>query len=207
MESRARAARGSLTLEAIEEVALQIVDAEGIDTLTMRRVATELEVGAMSLYRHVRTKEELVERVAERALTELELPRTGTWHAQLEELFTNLYRLLVRHPAVLYADTARPLAGPEALGATDAALRLLRGGGLDGDRAVTAMNALVSYTFGAAMFRLNKTGDGAADYAQKLRGSDPEQLPRVAEHSEQLLARGGDADFAAGLALILEGIA
>lgn len=202
-----RVARGSVTIEAVEETALRIADAEGLDALSMRRLAGELGVGVMTLYGHVRTKDELIERIAERAIAELTIPHAGRWDAQLEKLFSDLRALLLSHPAVLYADAARPLSGPGALRAADAALGMLRSGGLDGAQAVAGMSTLVAYTFGSAMFRLHQTADGTEDYARHVRGADPDGLPNVAAVTPFLLSRGSEAEFSVGLRLILDGLA
>jgi AcrR family transcriptional regulator len=202
-----RAARGSLTVDAIEEAALRIADSEGLESLNMRRLAGDLGVGVMTLYGHVRTKDELIERIAERAIAELTIPQGGSWDARLERLFTDLRGLLLTHPTVLYADAARPLAGPGALRGADAALGMLSEGGLDGAQAVTGLSTLIAYTFGSAMFRLHQTVDGTADYSRHVRGADPDELPNVAAVAPHLLARGSEAEFAVGLRLILDGLA
>jgi AcrR family transcriptional regulator len=203
----ARVARGSVTIDDVEETALRIADAEGLEALSMRRLASELGLGVMTLYGHVRTKDELIERITERAIAELAIPSGGTWTEQLEQLFTNLRALLLAHPAVLYADAARPVSGPGALRSADAALGMLRSGGLDGAHAVAGMSTLIAYTFGSAMFRLHQTADGHEDYSRHIRASDPDQLPHVAAVSEHLLTRGSEAEFAGGLRLIIDGLA
>lgn len=202
-----RAARGSVTIDAITEAALRIADTEGLEALNMRRLAGDLGVGVMTLYGHVRTKDELIERISERAISELTIPQTGTWDEQLETLFTDLRALLLTHPAVLYADASRPLSGPGALRAADATLGMLAKAGLDGAQAVTGMSTLIAYTFGSAMFRLHQTADGSADYSRHIRGVDPHDLPNVAAVSSHLLARGSEAEFAVGLRLIIDGLA
>jgi AcrR family transcriptional regulator len=198
--------RALLDLDLIVTTALSIADAEGLDALSMRRLARELDVGVMSLYSHVRTKDELVEHVAELAVTELEIPERGTWDERLRDLFTNLRNLLLRHPAVLYVDTARPLSGPGALRSTNAALRMLREGGLDGAAAVRGLSTLSSYAFGSAIFTLNRSGVGRADYDLHVRGADPAVLEQVSELAQELIDRGGDDEFQAGLRLIIDAL-
>lgn len=202
-----RVARGSVTLDDVEETALRIADTEGLEALSMRRLAGDLGVGVMTLYGHVRTKDELIERITEKAIAELTIPQTGPWGDRLEGLFTNLRELLLAHPAVLYADAARPVSGPGALRAADASLGMLREGGLADDLAVTGMSTLVAYTFGSAMFRLHQTTDGTADYSKHIRGVDPDDLPNVAALSTHLLSRGSAAEFSVGLRLIIDGLA
>ncbi len=203
----AKAQRETLTRERIAQAGLRLADRDGVDAFSMRRLADELGVGVMTLYGHVRTKDELIERITERAIAELTLPQDGPWDDRIERLFTDLRALLLAHPAVLYADAGRPLSGPGALRAADAALGMLREAGLDGASAVSGMSTLVAYTFGSAMFRLHQTTDGSAEYARHVRGVDPQDLPHVAAATEHLLARGGDTEFAGGLRLIIDGLA
>jgi AcrR family transcriptional regulator len=203
----ARVARGSVTIDDVEETALRIADTEGLEALSMRRLASELGLGVMTLYGHVRTKDELIERITERAISELTIPQKGTWDRRLEVLFTDLRALLLAHPAVLYADAARPVSGPGALRSADAALGMLRRGGLDGAQAVTGLSTLIAYTFGSAMFRLHQTADGSEEYSRHVRAADPDELPNVAAVAPHLLSRGSEAEFAIGLRLILDGLA
>jgi AcrR family transcriptional regulator len=202
----ARVARGSVSIDDVEETALRIADAEGLEALSMRRLAGDLGLGVMTLYGHVRTKDELIERITERAVSELTIPQKGTWHRRLEVLFTDLRALLLAHPAVLYADAARPVSGAGALRAADASLGMLREGGLADEAAVVGMSTLVAYTFGSAMFRLHQTAEGTADYSKHIRGADPDVLPNVAALSTHLLSRGSEAEFSLGLRLIIDGL-
>ncbi len=88
----------SLDVDQIAAAALELVDREGADALTIRRLAEELGVGAMTLYGYVRTKEEIAEQLTELALRELQIPTTGEWDERLGRLFRNLRELLWRHP-------------------------------------------------------------------------------------------------------------
>jgi hypothetical protein len=99
------------------------------------------------------------------------------------------------------------LSGPGALKGADAALGMLRRGGLDGAQAVTGLSTLIAYTFGSAMFRLHQTADGAEEYARHVRAVDPAELPNVADVTAHLLARGNEAEFTVGLRLIIDGLA
>jgi len=200
--------RGKGTLESDHVVAkaLEIVDREGLNGLTMRGLASELGVGVMTLYGHFRTKDELVELLTERAISELEIPETGSWDEQIHELFTNLRELLKSHPSILEADAARPLSGPAALRAANASLGMLRSGGLDDDRAVSAMSSLISFTFGSAMFRRNRDDEAGSEYALRVRGADPDELEHVSYLAPQMLERGTDDEFDFGLRIIVDGL-
>ena len=203
----ANAERGSVRRDDVISKAMEIADSEGPDGLTMRRLASELGIGVMTVYGHVRTKEELLDEVVDLAVSELEIPTEGTWEQRLLELFTNLRELLHRHPTVLHADPLRPMTGPASLRAADAALGLLRTAGLDGEDAIDAMSVLINYTFGAAMFRLGRAGEARGHYERHVRGADPAELPNVAALSGFFLERGSDREFAVGLRILVDGLA
>jgi AcrR family transcriptional regulator len=111
-----------LTREAVLEAAIELADAGGPDALSLRRLARELGVTPMALYRHVRDKDDLLDGIADRLYTELELPRAGEdWWEGLARLARSTRKLVLARPwsVPLFA---RPLTGPHAL-ALDAALR------------------------------------------------------------------------------------
>jgi AcrR family transcriptional regulator len=194
-------------MEHLLAKAMEIADREGPDGMTMRRLASELGIGVMTVYGHVRTKEELLDAVVDMAVAELAIPDQGPWDEQLVELFTNLRELLHRHPTVLHADPLRSMTGPASLHAADAALGLLREGGLDGVDAIDGMSALINYTFGAAMFRLGRNGEERRLYERNVRGSDPDELPNVAALAQHFLERGSEREFEVGLRILIDGLA
>ena len=178
--------RRSLSLEPIAAAALRIADEEGLEALTMKRLAVELDVGVMTLYSYVRTKDEILDALTDLALSELELPDTGAWHEQLAQLFTNLHALLVAHPSVARIEAIRPLVGPAALRAADRGLGLLAEGGLDLDAAFIAHRALTSYTVGTALFHISRSTtageDALRERSAQIRYLTTHNYPHVAEH-------------------------
>jgi AcrR family transcriptional regulator len=106
--------RVPLTREAIVEAALRVLDAEGIEGLSMRRVAEELGTGAASLYWHVRNKDELLQLVFEQVTQEVSLPEPdpSRWQEQLGELATQMRAVLNRHRDVARISFGRIPAGP-----------------------------------------------------------------------------------------------
>jgi AcrR family transcriptional regulator len=115
-----------LSREQITTAAIAIADAEGLAAVTMRRVAAELGTGAASLYRHVATRDDLVDLMVDRAFGDFDpIPDTGDWRADL--VAAHLARLghLRRRPWLLDALNARPPIGPNALQMIEDTLRLL----------------------------------------------------------------------------------
>lgn len=102
--------------EQITEAGVAVADAEGLAAVTMRRVAAELGTGAASLYRHVSTRDDLVDLMVDRAFADLDPPPdTGDWRADLVEHNIDVLRYLRRRPWVLDGVLARPPSGPNAV--------------------------------------------------------------------------------------------
>src|SRR5438132_8355656 len=89
-----------LTLDAIVDAAAALIDAEGFQALTMRRIAEECGVGVMTLYGYVRTKEEILGALSDRLLGEVELPskRGRPWTARVADVFRSVHRVFSAHP-------------------------------------------------------------------------------------------------------------
>ncbi|WP_040919979.1 TetR/AcrR family transcriptional regulator [Saccharomonospora glauca] len=147
-----RPARGpapSYTREQIADAAIAIADSEGLDAVTMRRVATELGTGAMSLYRYVANKESLIELVADRMYARQEWPEpTGRWRRDLRKL-AHAYRDVLRaHPWLLRVWGSRPVLGPNALRYFERSLELVDGLGLDIDEMMETVLLVGTWTVG-----------------------------------------------------------
>ena len=105
-----------LSRELVLVTALQIIDAEGVDGLSMRKLARALGRDPMSLYRHAATKAELLDAVAERVLAQLSVDTTDVdWAAQLHTVARQFRDLARAHPHVVPLLVTRPLATPLAL--------------------------------------------------------------------------------------------
>lgn len=130
---RAGVARQALNREHVLRTAIAIADAEGLDAVSMRRLAAELGVGPMSLYRHVENKDELVAQMADVVFGEADLPVEGPpgWRAKLELIARRQWRLCRRHLWLPRAVSfTRPLLVPNMMAQTEWVLRALDGLGL-----------------------------------------------------------------------------
>lgn len=126
-------ARRALRREDVLRAAITIADVEGLDAVSMRRVAAELGVGPMSLYRHVATKDELVAHMADEVFGQRELPTPGPdgWRAKLELISRLQWELCRRHHWLPRAISfTRPLLMPNLAAYTEWTLRALDGLGL-----------------------------------------------------------------------------
>lgn len=141
----------TLTPAEILARALEIVDAEGLEKLTMRRLARELGVEAMTLYHHFPNKEAILDGVAEAILNEMTLPEPipEDWMDLLVSMCLAFRRTLARHPNALPVLMARPLNPPE--GATVTPVGVLQDQGFDPVDMIEMYQALMALTFGHAV--------------------------------------------------------
>ncbi|QKW23460.1 TetR/AcrR family transcriptional regulator C-terminal domain-containing protein [Kitasatospora sp. NA04385] len=217
---RRPAPEGVLTAERIVAAAVAVADAEGLEALSMRRVAAELDVATMSLYRHVPDKDGLVDLMMDRVFAEVSLSAADAgldWRARLElaaRLFWGLFRA---HPWLASAiSVTRPQPLPSALPLGEWMLAALAGAGLDLQSVLTAYLTLFNYVRGTA---LNLEMEAAAEAAS---GHDAEEwmdrqegvfMELVADHPTflRVTREGYDFDldrlFEFGLQRLLDGLA
>ncbi|GAA0526209.1 transcriptional regulator [Saccharopolyspora subtropica] len=215
--ARSRAPKQPLSLELIVRTALDLLDAEGLDAVSMRKVAQRLGTGAASLYAHVRNKDELHELMLDLVFGEIEVPRPDPrrWQDQIKAVIRRQVEVLARHPGIAQVVLRTPApTGPNALGITEAMLAILRSAGLP-DRAVAfGVDILALYGTAAALERSAGFGLDEAELGDRMRqvGEYLTQLP--AERFPTIVAMlpalmSGDADerFEFGLDLIVRGLA
>jgi TetR/AcrR family tetracycline transcriptional repressor len=125
--------RPRLSKTAVIERALQLADADGLDALTIRKLATTLGVTPMALYWHFRSKEDLLDALAYQVWSEIDVNVDGVtpWSAQLRRMLKSLVRVLRAHPSGSRLLLEHEKQNPAALRATEVALGVLRGAGFD----------------------------------------------------------------------------
>lgn len=130
--AKAKPVRRQLSQDAIVDAALGVLDKEGLDAVTMRRVAQELETGAASLYVHVANKDELHRLMLDRVSGEIPLvePDPERWEEQVKQLLRDSVRVFAAHPGVAQIAMADIPSGPNAMRMMECMLGLLRIGGL-----------------------------------------------------------------------------
>src|SRR5436309_9277718 len=166
--------RRTLNREAIVGVALAIVDEEGLEGLSMRRVADRLETGPASLYAHVANKDELMELVYDQVLAEVQVqePDKRRWEEQLKDALRQLYDVLVAHRDIAFVSMARIPIGPNMLRIGEGMLAILRAGGVP-DR-VTSMTmdfaslAVNSLAYEESLYPADATGEDIEAYYQQI---------------------------------------
>ena len=198
------------TREELARRALAIMDAHGSEALTMRRLAAELGIGTMGLYRYFPSKDDLMDAAIELATPEIELPEPGAapWKEQLAGMARALYRSGLRHPSLARERFERPLQSPGALRVTDRAIALLLEAGLSRSDAVAAFKALLVHTLGAAAFAAGESRPDVRRRASERHATLPsETVPAMAAVADEFTAAlGGDEAFELGLTALLDGI-
>jgi AcrR family transcriptional regulator len=165
-----RGPRPGLTVDRVVAAAVELADAEGLEALSMRRVAERLGVGTMSLYTYVPGRAELLDVMLDTVLAEVARPDgAGGWRAGLEQRARGDWALFHRHPWMLQISPSRPLLGPNETKLFESALRVVDGIGLSGPEMVLVVSLVASYTRGAA-----DTAVGAAE-AERRTGISDEQ--------------------------------
>ncbi|MDT0572236.1 TetR/AcrR family transcriptional regulator [Streptomyces sp. DSM 3412] len=152
-----RGPKPGLTLDRIVEAAVQVADAEGLHALSMRRVATELGTGTMSLYRYLPGKAELLDLMLDRVQRPSENPADlgdGGWRSALEAMGRATLALYRRHPWLLQVNQSRPVLGPSALDGMEKVLSRIKSMGLTDPELISAVIAVDGYVVGAARTQL-----------------------------------------------------
>jgi len=207
--------REPLSRERIVAAAIDVLDAEGLAGLTMRRVARELEAGAMSLYRHVASREELLDLVLDELAAHVSISAgRGPWRDDAATLAREVRAALLRRRDLTLLLTARLGRGAAALGQLDRALGIFLRGGFSPRDAVLANHALGTYVSGSCTWEaagLNGLVDPAAraerarEAAAYLAGLPADAFPSVAAVATELYAGTAEERFEHGLAALLDG--
>ncbi|GAB3975721.1 winged helix-turn-helix transcriptional regulator [Plantactinospora veratri] len=211
-----------LSLDRIVRVAIGLADAHGLATLSMRRVATALDAGVMSLYRYVPGKAELVDLMVETAFGEIDYPEPGPagWRARIELAARREWAMYQRHPWVLpiVAGTGRPPLGPNVLANVEWVLCAVDGFGLDPATMLQVYLTVSDYVQGAARYvqteaeQERRTGVNAEQWwaaetpaLTRLLGTG--RFPLLSRLTEQVGAPATvRQDFEFGLGRVLDGI-
>jgi AcrR family transcriptional regulator len=166
-----RGPRPGLSVDQIVAAAIELADAEGLEVLSMRRVAERLGVGTMSLYTYVPGKAELLDVMLDTVLAEEARPdeAAGGWRAGLERRAREDWALYHRHPWILQITPSRSLLGPNETDLFEATMRVVEGIGLSGAEMVLVVSLIAEYTRGAA-----ETAVGAAQAERRTGISDEE---------------------------------
>jgi AcrR family transcriptional regulator len=205
--------RLSLTRERVLEAAIDLADREGLDGVSMRRLGQELGVEAMSLYTHVRSKEDLLDGMADAVVGAIPRPAGGEdWKATLRSTILGARGVLARHRWAPRMIETRLAPGPATLGYMDAVVGILREGGFSIDLTHHAMHVLGSRMMGFTQELYDDSEgtdpDAAAAFAREMGDAFPNvaAVALAASHDGGLGPCDDDVEFGFALELILDGL-
>lgn len=192
-----------LSRDAVLAAALEIGDAEGLESVSMRTLAGRFVCTPRALYRYIGDKDEMLEAVVEQQVSGLPALATGEpWQPAMRRFFVAFHELLLAHPLVAQVMARRPIAGPETMRHAERALSVLVAAGMTDELAVEAFVALAYYTLGAST---GGTGQVLHD-EWKSRGDQisPGEFPTLARLGRHLAEGRGDERFRRGLDALIE---
>lgn len=208
------ARRRALDHQRIIEAAVRVADRGGLAAVSMRNVARQLGVEAMSLYHHVANKDALLDGLANWVFNQIELPDAhAPWRDAMEARAGSARAVLAAHPWALGLIESRRSPGPDLLRHHESVLGCLRRDGFSVALAAHAFSAIDAYVYGFVLTESNlpaEMGDDIQSFATEMRGSLPsDEYPHLIEHlTERVIGHDysyGD-EFAFGLALVLDGL-
>jgi TetR/AcrR family tetracycline transcriptional repressor len=214
-----RRRRDPLTQEAIVEAALRVLDADGLDQLSMRHVARTLDTTASALYWHVGSKDGLLDLIFDRVIGEQHVPDPDPecWTEQVKAVARTMRATILGHRDLVRLSIGRLPMGPNALRYADRLLAILRAGGLPNPLAVAGHQLVFSVVIG---FAIDETGEGgqppadqpppeaagamARDYLASLPA---DRFPHLVAVADDFAGEHGDERFELLLDIFVGGLA
>lgn len=207
--------RVPLSRDRVLRGAIAVADAQGIGSLTIRSLAQELGAKPMSLYHHVRNKDEILDGTVDLVFGEIDLPEPGgEWRSEMRRRANSARRVLRRHPWAIALLQSRTSPGPATLRHHDAIIGALRGAGFSVAMTAHAYALIDSYVLGFALSEASLPMNGPETVTevaeQVFQQVSPETYPHLTEFSiEHVLKPGYDfgEEFEFGLGIVLDGLA
>lgn len=200
-----------LSKQRVVAEAIRLADRDGVAGLSMRRLASELGSGAMSLYHYVANKDELLDAMIDVVFTEIDLPAEEVdWQSAMRQEAESARQVLAGHPWAIALMESRTTPGPANLRHREAVTACLRRAGFSVSMATHANWVLNSYVYGYALQAASLPFDTADELAQMTEGVylpqlPPDEFPYLNESAAALVAAGYDPseEFMFGLDLVL----
>ena len=212
-ERRDTARRTPLTRDRVLRVAIAVADESGVGAVSMRKLGQALGVEAMSLYNHVRSKDDLLNAMIDAVVDEVAVPPAGTpWKAAIRALAVSAHDVLVRHPWAASVMLSATGAQPARWRYMESILRSLREAGFSPERTDHAYHVLDSHVTGYTLWQVQiqvdpaRLPEMATTFLQTLPADDYPFLVEHVHHHLKPAAPGGDGAFVFGLDLILDGL-
>ncbi|MFI6322429.1 TetR/AcrR family transcriptional regulator [Nonomuraea sp. NPDC050556] len=197
-----------LTRQAIVATAIDLIEREGADAVSMRRIAAELGVGVMSLYNHVPNKDALLSEVAETVLAQIEFIDDPEAHwTDRVRMQAHAFRQIAHHyPRCTMVVVSRQLHSDAGLLPVERALSTLRSAGFDGPDAVRMLRMFIAFIVGSLLREVGVTPTFAPNHKRMVRAEDvdPALFPTVSALAPLLGACDHESEFAFGVELMIQ---
>ncbi|HEY1966476.1 MAG TPA: TetR/AcrR family transcriptional regulator C-terminal domain-containing protein [Pseudonocardia sp.] len=197
-----------ISVDEVLEVGLRIADGEGLNALSMRRVADELGVGAMTIYSYVRSKEEMLDGIATRVLGNLPAddPSRDGWRERLELAAHHLHVALRDHPGVAQIVGSHRGPIPALDHYREKMLGILLDAGIPAGRAGQVLSALAAYAAGFAHIEQSRAGNEPSDEVRRLRRLPRDEFPHLSDNAEAYANHVSQEAFTLGLRSFIAGL-
>ncbi len=196
----------SLDLEDITTAARELIARQGLGALSMRNLADELGLGAMSLYRYVDSKQQLVDLMVVDVFDRisLKLPAADAWSEQLTLLMTRTYKAIRRDLDLVPLILTNRHVSERTLRWTETVLGILADGGFVGEERMVALRTLLSYVIGTV--QMQSYGPLAGRGTKAMAALPAEEFPLLVETARHARGVSSQREFALGLELVLGGL-
>lgn len=201
-----------LRRDRVVDAALRFVDEHGVEALSIRRLAAELGVGAMTIYNHVPSKAALLDGICELVVTALDLDpdAPGSWEDRIRAHARAFRATALSHPGAFPLLLTRQLASAEALRPADIALASLRDAGLDAPTAVHTLRAFLSFQTGCILRELgaSPTFSGSSPRGVAARRAElaDSGFPYVVDSADDLARCRHESEYEFGIELLISGL-
>ena len=197
--------RRRTTTEEVVAAAITIADREGVEALTIRAVAAAIGLTPMAIYRHVRDKDELLDRVVDAVASCIgDVEATGSWRERVVALMRGCRDVLLAHPGVASLSVSRPTPVAGVARFFDRVIEAFQDGGFDGIEAVRALDTMLMFLFGSVLWQIPRS-ETERERLVAIAGEDPEGNRHIVEHAAELARRDPNEYFEHGLETILTG--
>jgi AcrR family transcriptional regulator len=210
--ARTAARRRPLSRDRVLRAAIGLADEGGLESVSMRKLGQVLRVEAMSLYKHVANKDDILDGIADLVVGDFEVPSIDAdWKLAIRGSAISAHQVLLRHPWASSLIESRLDAGPARMGYLDAEIGVLSAAGFTMPLVIRAIMALDSHTYGFVLqemawsFDTENAPEMAAAFARGLPANEYPNLLAMAEMAATT-PHGVPADFEFGLDLILDGL-
>lgn len=215
--TRDRPAKAPLSEQVIVDAALEILRAEGLDAVTMRSVAAELDTGPASLYVYIRGRDELREAILDRVSStiELERPDPDRWRQQVHSLLGRVLRALEAHPGLAQVAVANIPTTEHAMDSAENLMATLLAGRIDSQDAAWACDILMQIVTATAVETDAHRARGRTEESQQeiidelartIEAMPRDRYPQLTSHVAEMTAGGGDDRFAFAIDTFLDGL-